>query len=559
MLQNIQKSLIYIKTKLLILIIILFICRAGSGTAQEHKSSFDQKINWGELSSRITQINPYGYETYEEQYLNGIIFGKPLYEYDPYTNSIVSGIEVDIFIASGSDSLKWIIVIKNGILFHDNSPLTSHDIIFSIEFYKQYITNQKKPYNIQIDNMETLTFISNTHIQINLKNKIRDIKLMLADIPIISKEYYNGGNYRNTLRNINSKDPLGYGPFFVSSPLSADKIVLIRHNKYYEKSPDFGSITIQLYAAADQMKSDFITGKLDVSQITNLDHMREISRADSSFIIISEPLKINKMIFINYNLENQILSSLNTRKALNLLYDRKTGLYTRSSFQFDVRALAEGPLPKSSWAYFDKLDKPSYEPSKARNMLNREFWRDTDRDGILERGGIEFRLELLYPENNRYFETLVRLIRTNLGQAGINIQEQPMKQSEIREKVITGDFQLALDYSNYYPQDIIRTFQDFFDLSNSEIRRNRLGQRSGEAIRALRRAANFPNQRNAKAIFEQIQDIYNEIRTSSYLIQEHHRYIAINSKRISTFFEGGRLISPAFWTAANRTPGRKLP
>jgi len=321
-----------------------FLAAADAAYAFQDRSS--AVLHWGELRNRVTSLNPYTQKTCEEYYLNKIIYGKPLFEYDPYTDGIVAGI-ADKW-TTYSDSLNWIITIKNDIYFHDGSPLTTDDIKFSLEFYLRHAAETNIPHNVQLEKIQAVSIISPSYFQIDLKAKIERLPLMLADIPIVSRRYYGGNSYAETRAHFETKNPLGYGAYFVSLFIPHQQIILQRHERYYAGKPAFGSIRVQLYPALDRAAKDFITGRLDVMPVYNLDNMREISRADSNFVLVSEPLPYRKMIFINYNIDDPILNSINVRNALSITYERS--MYPRSNFQFNVRSIADGPLPRDSWA-----------------------------------------------------------------------------------------------------------------------------------------------------------------------------------------------------------------
>ena len=501
-------------------------------------------LHWGELHEKIQTLNPLEKGTNEERYLQELIYGEPLFYYDSYNERVNNGI-VENFGIFSPDSLIWILSIKEGITFHDNTSLTSEDIKFSINLYKQYTSKNNISYNLQLDRLQEIQIVSPGFFEIYLHDNVEDLSLMLADIPILSLKYYGGETYEQTIQNVSDKQPCGYGAFKVISFYRDSLIILDRHFSYHQGAPEFERINLKLFSTSDQIKSDFGTGKLDFIQINDFRDRREISKADTNFLIISVPTKFSTMYCINFNSDDPILTDENVREALNMALSKN--LYHMSNPQFNVRSNAFGPLPESSWAFFKDLEKSGYNPVGAKDELRRRGWKDSDGDGIIEKQEKNLSLELLYPERDKYIEKLIQYIRLDLNKVGVEIEPLSLSYSELSERIRKKDFQMALDHFQYYPKDIIRTFYDFFCYTGSTFSRSRLGADDAQAIRQLGRAARYKHQEDAEEIFKLIQDLYRKSYTCNALSYQHHQYFAVNRRNVNNFMRGNRLLSPASW------------
>ncbi|MFC1556893.1 ABC transporter substrate-binding protein [candidate division KSB1 bacterium] len=530
--------------KTAVLIVFLFIVLSGISSGYQRNETVI--LRWGELQKRIQSLNPLKEGTYEEHNIRKLIFGQHLFEYDPDNREFVPGIVDDDGWTAYPDSLRWIINIKDNLFFHDGSRVTTDDVKFSIEFFSSLITFENRHHNVQLRRIREIRVISPAYFQIDLIDKIDALPQLLADIPILSKKYYTGESLESVIENIDSKRPMGYGPFKFNRFDPDSLIVFDRHTLYFGGIPGFEQIMIRLYPNENLMTSDFITGSLDFMPINNLEQLREISHADSNFNVFSQLLPYQSMVFLNYNINDPLISSLDIRKALSQAFNRIE--YVRSSFQFDVRQSALGPLPEDSWAYFHGYDRPAYSPARAQTILKNAQWDDTDGDGILDRSGRKFILNLIYHDNDKYFEILVRLLKRDLGNIGISIEEEPVTLEEMRNRVRSSQFQVALDYSFYYPYDIVRTFYDFFDIEGTTLRRNRLGSSSAQAVRQLQRAAQTQNQFAARAIFERLQDLHNSVYASNYFSSQHSRYVVVNGYNVDSYYRANELLPIAQWT-----------
>ena len=92
--------------------------------------------------------------------------------------------------------------------FHDGSPITREDVLFSLETFQTKGTpNQKKTYGKVI----STEMISTNGIKMNfINNEDKELPLIVAGfLPIISKKYYNNIDVTKTFLEI----PLGSGPY----------------------------------------------------------------------------------------------------------------------------------------------------------------------------------------------------------------------------------------------------------------------------------------------------------------------------------------------------------
>ena len=159
------------------------------GSVYGYRQQAESTLNWGELSKKVKSLNPYENSTFEEKNLINLIFGDPLYKSDPITNAIIPGV-----IESGVmlDSTSWLYGIRPDIRFQDGSPLTSEDVIFSIETYKMFIESSGRFFNNEISKIDSISIMNRLFFRVFASRKVGNYKLMFKNLPILSREYYEG-------------------------------------------------------------------------------------------------------------------------------------------------------------------------------------------------------------------------------------------------------------------------------------------------------------------------------------------------------------------------------
>jgi microcin C transport system substrate-binding protein len=108
-----------------------------------------------------------------------------------------------------ADRLTWGFFMREGITFHDGSPLTAHDVAYSLR-----LLNEKGHPIIQqmLRNVVSVEAPDHATAVVRLAPGFaRDMPLFLAGLPIFSRQYYSARPFDETT----FEPPLGSGPYKV--------------------------------------------------------------------------------------------------------------------------------------------------------------------------------------------------------------------------------------------------------------------------------------------------------------------------------------------------------
>ncbi len=100
--------------------------------------------------------------------------------------------------------------------------------------------------------------------------------------------------------------------------------------------------------------------------------------------------------------------------------------------------------PALCGAHNDAVKRLPHAPDEARAELAELGWRDTDGDGVLDKGGRPFRFTMLVNSGNARREKSAVLVQSMLRKVGVDMQVEKVESNTFFERLRKKDFDAAL-------------------------------------------------------------------------------------------------------------------
>ena len=214
--------------------------------------------------------------------------------------------------------------------FHDGSPISRDDVLFSLKTFQTKGTpNQKKTYGKVV---KTQMIEDNGIKMIFVDNEDKELPLIVAGfLPIIPKKYYKTIDVTKTFLDI----PLGSGPYSIAEVDPGRKIIYKRVEDYWAKDLPVNKGQYNFdYLAYDYYKDSNVL--LEAFKVGDYDYRREFNArrwqtnydfpaADRGDVILQEmkndrPTGMNALAM---NSRREIFSNPRVREALSYAYDHE--------------------------------------------------------------------------------------------------------------------------------------------------------------------------------------------------------------------------------------------
>src|SRR5690606_8249921 len=101
----------------------------------------------------------------------------------------------------------------------------------------------------------------------------------------------------------------------------------------------------------------------------------------------------------------------------------------------------------SSWfypgtkEYNENINPLPYDPQRARRLLKKAGWADTNGDGVLDKNGEPFQFTFLYPAGNPFYDELGALMQSNFAAEGIAMKLSQLDWAVFMERLRRHEFQ----------------------------------------------------------------------------------------------------------------------
>ena len=317
---------------------------------------------------------------------------------------------------SSTDGLTWRFKLKEGVTFHDGSPVDATQVVAAL---RTAIGNRTRlGLYPGLGDIRTIERVTSSEIEIRLRRR-SSFLLEDLDYPI--------------LRVTDDKKVIATGAFrtVASSP---SEIAMERHDTYHQGKPQIERVIIRAYPTLRTAWASLMRGEIDVLYDVSRDAVEFIGASD---VALYSYLR-HYVYVIAFNSANSTLASTPVRRALNAAVDRDALIKGVLKGQ---GVAASGPLWPHHWAYDSSLPGYAFDPSLAGATLDASGLKLKQRsDGHQTR----FSFTCLIPENWVAWERIALEVQKQLYDLGVDMQLRLLTAEEYDKRLRAGDFDAVL-------------------------------------------------------------------------------------------------------------------
>jgi peptide/nickel transport system substrate-binding protein len=342
-----------------------------------------------------------------------------------------------------SDDKKTITIkIKDNVKWHDGEPVKAEDLEYAylVIGHKDYtgvrygdaliqdIVGMEEYHSGKADKISGIKVIDDKTLTITWKHANPSVltgiwayplpKHYLKDVPI--KDLAKSDKIR--------KNPIGFGPFKVKKIVPGESVEFVRNDDYWAGKPNLKGVILKVVSPQVVLQA-LKKGEIDIAEFPTDQYVNAkgtkniqfVGKIDLAYNYIGFKLGhwdakkqenvMDNPKFQNKKLRQAMAYAINNKEVADRLYH---------GLRFPATTL----IPPSFPGYHDKNAKGyTYDPEKAKKLLDEAGYKDVDGDGFREDpNGKKFTINFLAMSGGDIAEPLAKFYMQCWKDVGLNVQ-----------------------------------------------------------------------------------------------------------------------------------------
>lgn len=313
------------------------------------------------------------------------------------------------------DQLTWTFTLRNGVTFHDGSPFTSADVVYS---YRR-IMDEKLANVGKFAAVTEVTAPDAGTVVIRVRQPTPNLLTNLGGfkgMAIVSRANVESGQI--------ATKPIGTGPFAFASQKSGDSIVLRANEKYWGGAPKVPGVTFQFITEASTALSALQAGEIDWTDSVPTQRIAQLQGDDSLKLAVTPS---NDYWYLALNEARPPWNDVRVRRAIAYAIDRESIVQATSYGSASANQLA---IPEGN-PWFTPYDTYRYDIDEAKRLLQEADARPNDLDMLVTSE---------YPETI----TAAQVIADNLKPLGITVNIRTVDFATWLDEQNSGHFDMLM-------------------------------------------------------------------------------------------------------------------
>lgn len=335
---------------------------------------------------------------------------------------------------SSNDGATWTFTLRENLVFHDGTPLTSNDVAATLTEILRLATDEGNANKGAYSSLRYfVSKVSATDERTVVMSSLRKNFgfLYAMTFPILPAQ------------QLQEDHPQGSGPYRVEQFIPGEFMWLSLNSYWWGGRPAISEISVLFHATNRELVSSYEYNRVDAILTRSMTAAQYRSGVSSlSLGYRTKQLEALLMNFRSYELEDVRVRKA-IRAALNL-----DGIAQNAYMGMARRT--DTPLPSGTWMY--KADDALFRQNLdlANQLLDEAGWLDSDGDGVRDmvRNDKSVKLSLRFyvyeEQDNSVRVNVANHIVAQLAAVGVEARLKVMSFGEVSEKLKAGSYDLAI-------------------------------------------------------------------------------------------------------------------
>lgn len=378
---------------------------------------------------------------------------------------------------------RYVATIRKGVRFHDGRALTARDVAYTFNsmLAPDFTSARKGAYKL----LASVRAVDDYTVEFTLKEPFGSfpINLVMGIVPEGSPASI-------------AQQPVGTGPYKFVSYAPDDRTILAPNADYWEGAPVNDGLVVKVVPDETMRGLELRKGSADMV-VNDLAPDVIQTLVEEGRVAIKTATGVD-YAYLGFNLRDPLLADARVRRAIGFAINRAAIVkYLRR----DMAVIATGVIPPLSWAYTEDKFAFSFDPARARHLLDEAGYRDPDGPG----GEPRLRLTLK-TSTSEFYRVQAAVIQQDLADVGIELELRSMEFATLFGDIVSGNVQLyTLQWVGVTDPDMLRRVFHSGQVPPSGFNRGYYINPEVDAL--LDRATRSTDDGERKQLYTQVQQI----------------------------------------------------
>ena len=404
------------------------------------------------------------------------------------------------------DNLSIIFHLRKGVKWHDDTPFTAHDVMYT---YRVIVDPRTPtPYAGDFKPVKEVMVIDDYTFKVTYEKPFAPA-LQSWSVGILPSHLLEGTDITSSPL---IRKPVGTGPYIFKEWISGDRIVLTSNDNYFEGKPFVERRITRVIPDLATMFLELKRYTIDMMGLTPLQALKQTDYPGFRREFNKYKYLGFSYVYLGYNLKHQVFRDRRVRQAITHAINKQEII---DGILLGQGVEATGPYKPDMWAYNGNVRRYEHSREKALALLQ-EAGFEKRKDGVLARNGKPFELTILVNQGNDVRIRTAELIQKRLHEVGISVKIRTIEWATfVNEFIDKRNFEAVILGWSFGPEP------DLFDVWHSSKQGlkefNFVSYANKEVDDLIMKARHTMNQDKRKKYYFRIQEILADEQPYTFL------------------------------------------
>nr|WP_192886676.1 ABC transporter substrate-binding protein [Agrobacterium sp. LAD9] len=205
----------------------------------------------------------------------------------------------------------WEFRLRDGVRFHDGSPFTAEDVVYSIDRIRNFLKSPSGGYRSYVTGIKSVTAADPLTVAVETDGPVPNFPLLMSSVFIMHKA---GEGFQTTDELNSGRTSVGTGPYRFESWSSGETLRLKRNDDYWGGRPAWPMVTFRVMESPAARVAALSSGDVDVADSIPARDVNSLTQRGANIASISAA-RIN---FLQFDVEKEKVSGVTDKSGASI-------------------------------------------------------------------------------------------------------------------------------------------------------------------------------------------------------------------------------------------------